>query len=135
MTATECGTGWALRCASSSSRRCRCRCGGRNHGTAPALELEPRNRSIAELVRSTPGAIVLRDVGHDRGHKSMTNDAAEVVADWLERLNGRRLFYFDSMGMLTELRVSNGRFAGFAPVSESDTRELLVNLELVEQPQ
>lgn len=115
MTAT-CGKGWELRCASSSSSRCRCSCGGVNHGRSPALELFQRNRSQVQLVGEFAGAVILRDVGHDRGYRSVTNDAELVVQDWCGQLHGRRLLYVDSMGELTELVIRDGKFAGFAPV-------------------
>jgi hypothetical protein len=36
-----------------------------------------------------------------------------VVEDLASMLNGRRLFYYDSEGELTELLVKDGKFAGF----------------------
>lgn len=69
-----------------------------------------------EIVSNTPGStLIIRDVGHEN-HRSVTNDAENVVADlsllgWLPP--GRRLFYYDSQGQLDELLVRNGKFAGF----------------------
>lgn len=75
-------------------------------------------RAEWELVSSNNERIVIRDVGHRRA-KSVTNDVANVVADLLPALRGRRLFYVDSMDQLDEILVKDGRFAGFAPGGES----------------
>lgn len=64
--------------------------------------------------------MIIRDIGHDTGCPTITNDAAAVVAyvvgkKFLDRPVGqRRLFYRDSEGELAELVVEQGRFAGFA---------------------
>lgn len=53
-------------------------------------------------------AIVIRDVGHDQGYVSVTNDA-EAVVGIIARSIGRaeravpRIFYYDSDGRLDEL--------------------------------
>lgn len=66
-------------------------------------------------------AIVIKDVGHDKGCMTVTNDAEEVVATVLrlaKRLNepdGFRIFYYDSGGRLDELCYADGRFTGFKP--------------------
>lgn len=69
-----------------------------------------------EIVQNTPGStLIIRDVGHEN-HRSVTNDAENVVDDlallgWLPP--GRRLFYYDSEGQLDELLVRDGKFAGY----------------------
>lgn len=73
-------------------------------------------RAEWELVSSDERRIIIRDVGHRRA-KSVTNDVANVVADLLPALRGRRLFYFDSDEQLDEILVRDGKFAGFAPVA------------------
>lgn len=62
--------------------------------------------------------LVIRDVGHDQGCRSVTNDAESVVA--LLYASGlldthRRLFYYDSENNLDEILHHDGRFVGFAP--------------------
>lgn len=62
---------------------------------------------------TNPDRIVLRDVGPWDKHLTITNDAESVVEDVAPMLRGRRLFYYDSEGDLTELLVKDGKFAGF----------------------
>ena len=70
-------------------------------------------RSLYEIEHEDDGAIVIRDLN---GSVSVTNDAEHVVAQLADRLNGRRLLYFDSDGNLDEIVVRNGTFAGFRVV-------------------
>jgi hypothetical protein len=72
-----------------------------------------------EIVRITRDDVVIRDVGHDHGCLSVTNDVERVVA-WLhtyEHLGDRRLTYYDSEEVLDEILHENGRFCGFSSVS------------------
>lgn len=70
-----------------------------------------------DIVRNEEGtALILRDVGPWDEYLSITNGAEYVV----ERLvkegllpEGRRLFYHDTDGELTELVVKDGEFVGF----------------------
>lgn len=85
---------------------------------APRWEKEAgmtTRRALYEVVESTPEKVVIRDIGHDRGRPSVTNDAEAVVAELGPKLGSRRLFYFDSQGDLDELLHVGGVFAGFAP--------------------
>jgi hypothetical protein len=75
------------------------------------------------LLYDGPEGIVLKDM--DAGGLSITNDAERVVANWAPTLNGRRLFYFDSVGDLDELRVEKGRFAGFSVGASTEIKEAL----------
>lgn len=77
------------------------------------LLLMIRQNAQLEIVHQNGLAIVIRDRS-DRGGPTVTNDAAGVVERLEPILGGRRLFYFDSEGELSELRVQNGKFAGFA---------------------
>lgn len=70
--------------------------------------------AIYEVVEETHEKVVIRDIGHDRGRPSVTNDAEGVVAR-VKNLGSRRLFYFDSQGDLDELLHVGGVFVGFAP--------------------
>lgn len=89
----------------------------------PARE-ETMNRSKYEIVGVDHGApsgdftaVIIRDIGHT-DHKTVTNDAENVVADLVndgKLLPGMRLYYYDSEGQLDEIKVKDGRFAGFAP--------------------
>lgn len=67
------------------------------------------------LVGDTPEAIIIRDLGPWDRHPTVTNDAPAVVAQLARRLQGRRLFYFDSEGDLDEILVRDGKFCGFSP--------------------
>lgn len=76
--------------------------------TSPAIEA---NYCLAD---ETDRFIVLRDVGpHDR-YKTITNAAEWVVAQLVNRLKGRRLYYIDTDGNTDELVIHDGKFAGFA---------------------
>lgn len=59
--------------------------------------------------------IVLEDLGPWSKYPTITNDAEWVVAQVAPALNGRRLYYFDTEGRCDELRVIDGKFAGFFP--------------------
>mgnify|MGYP001613578477 FL=1 len=62
--------------------------------------------------------LVILDCGPWTEFPTITNDAERVVEDLVKagRLKpGMRLMYYDSEGALDELRIYNGRFAGFAP--------------------
>ena len=64
------------------------------------------------------GDLYIRDIGPWDQHPSVTNDAEGVVERLLasRRLQpGIRLFYYDSEGVLDELRHDGTRFIGFAP--------------------
>lgn len=70
-----------------------------------------RCRSKFNVLRQNDESVTLEDC--DDGAMSVTNDAENVVEAMVPLLNGRRLFYIDSMGDLGELCISNGIFAGF----------------------
>jgi hypothetical protein len=69
-----------------------------------------------EIVEETSRFILIRDTGHDRGCRSVTNDAENVVAELAPRLRNRELHYIDSEGSRDRLLHANGRFVGFAPL-------------------
>lgn len=76
------------------------------------------HESRYEVLSSTSVAVTIRDVGHDRGCRTVTNDAERVVGDLHRRslLGTRRLFYYDSFGMLDEIvHDDQGRFTAFRP--------------------
>lgn len=70
-------------------------------------------RANYEIIEDHSDKLVLRDLGPWNRHLTITNDAECVVAELLERLAGRRLFYYDSDGELTELKIADGRFDGY----------------------
>ncbi len=73
------------------------------------------NKEANYMIRDrTDERIVLQDIGPWDEFMTITN-AAEWVIESLGDIGGRRVFYYDSDGELTELLVKNGRFAGFAP--------------------
>lgn len=124
----RCSRGWGKRCPASKGRTCRCACGGANHGKASGAGVvggPAAGEAQFTVEYDGPEGMVLRDVGHDHG-KSITNDADNVVARVADRLNGRRLFYFDSMGRLDELVVRDGKFARFMPGAPADVRTKVV---------
>lgn len=72
-------------------------------------------RAKYEVVSDKDDMLIIRDVGHNLGHPTVTNDAESIVADLAERLGARRLFYIDSEDQLDELVVKDGKFCGFSP--------------------
>lgn len=76
-------------------------------------------RAAYQIAAITDTLVVLRDC--DTG-TSITNNAEAVVASVDQSIPGglgsRRLFYRDTLGRYDELRVVDGKFAGFAPGSE-----------------
>jgi hypothetical protein len=67
---------------------------------------------------SSTERLVIRDVGHDQGRLSVTNDAERVVLDLTcegKLTSQRRLFYYDSCGDLDELLHVGHVFVGYAP--------------------
>ena len=70
------------------------------------------------IVEHTAEKLVIQDVGPWSRHLTITNGAEDVVEQLLgngQLRPGMRLFYFDSEGMLDELRHDGQRFTGFAP--------------------
>lgn len=75
------------------------------------------SRSNYEIVSENDAEIILRDLGPWDQFMSVTNDIERIVTDLGSRLKiGMRLYYFDSEGDLTEVRLNDGKFAGFKPV-------------------
>ena len=67
------------------------------------------------IIKELPTHILIEDLGPWSQYPTITNAAEETVESLAPRLNGRRLFYIDSEGQTDELKVINGKFAGFAP--------------------
>lgn len=67
-----------------------------------------------KILEATDTSVLIRDIGPWDQCLSVTNDAESVVQRLAPILGRRRLFYFDSEGDLGELKVENGKFAGFA---------------------
>lgn len=66
-----------------------------------------------EIVEQTDEHIIIRDLGPWDQYKTITNAAEWVVSQLAGSLGDRRLLYYDSEGILDELKVENGKFAGF----------------------
>lgn len=70
------------------------------------------------LVKNEADRVVIRDEGPWEQYPTVTNDAEHVVELLVRNgvlTEGKRLFYYDSEGELDELRVRDGKFAGFGP--------------------
>ncbi len=67
------------------------------------------------VVRQTGEYILIRDEGPWDFYQSVTNAAESVVAGMADALHGRRLYYIDTDGRIDELKIKDGKFAGFAP--------------------
>ena len=72
-------------------------------------------RSNFTVIQNGPGAVVLRDHCLSKQTMSITNDA-ENVTEWVHKNYGnKQVFYFDTEGVLTELKHNGkGMFTGFA---------------------
>jgi len=70
------------------------------------------------LLESNSAAVILEDVGPWDVFLTITNDAEGVVQRVFPMINGRRLFYYDTEGELTELIVKDGKFGGFGNVEK-----------------
>ncbi len=70
-----------------------------------------------QVVSQDEKQVTLQDVGPWDRHRTVTNDADRVVEELVPTLHGRRLFYYDSEGDLTELVIKDGKLAGFQVVS------------------
>jgi hypothetical protein len=66
-----------------------------------------------KILDFTEQSVLIRDIGPWDQCFTVTNDAENVVQRILPILDGRRLFYFDSEGDLGEIKVKDGKFAGF----------------------
>jgi hypothetical protein len=80
-----------------------------------------KRRANYEVVECSE-ILVVRDLGPWDRHPTVTNDAENVVAELVAsgKLNGQRLFYYDSEGRLDEILVKDGKFAWFAPSLGND---------------
>lgn len=77
------------------------------------------NKAKFVIVEETDTYMLIRDIGPWDVHPSITNSAKDVVAQLQPRLNGRRLFYYDSLGDRDELVIRDDRFVGFAPARQA----------------
>lgn len=76
------------------------------------------NFAIISGQGATAEPLIIRDLGPWDRHLTVTNDAERVVAALIRQGHlspGQRLLYYDSEGMLDEILVKDGAFAGFAP--------------------
>ena len=76
-------------------------------------------RANYRVIEKSKERIVLKDIGPWDRYMTITNAAESVVLEVDRNFLGigtRRLFYYDSDGVMTELIVKDGKFAGFAPV-------------------
>jgi hypothetical protein len=86
------------------------------------------------MTRATYGYTVLGAfilvVDQDQG-MSVTNDAEHVIADLARArvLPGRRVLYRDTDKHWDELVVSDGAFAGFAPLGATTPEEAIAKAE------
>ena len=73
--------------------------------------------SSFETVCNTPEKIVIRDIGHDDGYMSVTNDIDRIVKHLYSQgvLRSKRLFYYDSEGELVEALHKAGEFLEYVP--------------------
>lgn len=82
------------------------------------MAMPRRPYACLEVVESetTPEILVIRDLGPWDAAPTITN-SIEAVIEWLKTHGllppGRRLFYYDSHGELTEAVIKDGRWDGY----------------------
>jgi hypothetical protein len=96
-----------------------------------------------EIIEDTPIRMVIRDLGPWDQHKTITENAENVVRDlWLNhKLYDRRLFYYDKQGDFGEIKHNAAQHTGFVwgfdkpigfeeaePLTDSDLEEIAAHL-------
>jgi hypothetical protein len=74
----------------------------------------------------------------DDGGKSVTNDAENVIGDFVEKgfdLSKYRVIYRDTPGIWDEMLVEDGAFVDFRSLNERELTGALAKLPSVEEPQ
>lgn len=71
-------------------------------------------RANYAIVKQDDEMVLIQDLGPWNVHKTITNDAENVVAEMSEILRGRKLYYIDSEGETSQLVHHEGRFVSFA---------------------
>ena len=66
-----------------------------------------------EIVEKNMDYLIIKDKGPWSVFMTITNAAEQVVNELLPRLNGRKLYYYDSAGSLGELRIKDNKFHSF----------------------
>lgn len=70
-----------------------------------------------EVIKTTPEAVTIIDLGPWDRFMTVTNAAEEVVKELFysgDLKLGQRLFYYDSENVIDELLIRDGEFVGFA---------------------
>ena len=68
------------------------------------------------VMHDTSSYILIKDLGPWDTYPTITNNPEDVVLAMVANgLGDRQLFYVDSEGQQDELKVKDGKFAGFAP--------------------
>ena len=75
-------------------------------------------RSNYSIIKNDPKqSLYIKDIGPWDLYLSVTNDAEQVIQELVELgqlPTGRRLYCIDSMNIMGELLIKDGKFAGFA---------------------
>ena len=72
-------------------------------------------RANYTIVHDDSERMVILDVGPWDLFPTVTNDIEGVVNELVGRLNGKRLFYYDSENNYDEIVIENETFVGFRP--------------------
>lgn len=79
----------------------------------------PLNEAIFEVVKISPSCVWIADLTIDQSvalyHRSVTNDAFDVVRRLYKQFGNKRFLYQDTMGNWDELVHDNGQFVEFKP--------------------
>jgi hypothetical protein len=76
------------------------------------------NHAHYQIFEANDERIVLEDIGPWDRYMTVTNAAESVIEELGNQYGGignRRVFYYDSEGVKTEILVKDGKFIGFAP--------------------
>jgi len=79
------------------------------------LNFNRKRAANYRVTNETDKFITLVDLGPHDEYKTITNAAEWVVAQMVDRLKGRKLYYFDTQGNIDQILIHDGKFAGFVP--------------------
>ena len=76
-------------------------------------------RSNYKILQDNNEKLIIRDIGPWNRYLTVTNDAENVVDDLVKlgfSFENKRLLYYDSMGILSEILIKDNRFFDFGAV-------------------
>jgi hypothetical protein len=102
---------------------------------AVQMSLPFENHAEYEVITVNAQFLYLEDTGHNQ-FKTVTNDAENVIDELRQKygIEGRRIFYKDSLGQIDELLHRNGLFFGFRLGHKGYSPEAVAGREPLPEP-